>query len=52
MPEDRRGLKGSPTKVKKTYTPVHEKNGMKIEGLAAQDAAKKLVELMSAAKLI
>ncbi|MBQ8930726.1 MAG: electron transfer flavoprotein subunit beta/FixA family protein [Oscillospiraceae bacterium] len=52
VPEDRRGLKGSPTKVKKTYTPVHEKNGMKIEGLAAQDAAKKLVELMSAAKLI
>ena len=50
--EDRRGLKGSPTKVKSTYTPVHEKNGMKIEGLAAKDAAAKLVELMDAAKLI
>lgn len=52
VPEDKRGLKGSPTKVKKTYTPVHEKNGQKIEGVPAAAAAKQLVELMAAAKLI
>ena len=50
--ENRCGLKGSPTKVKSTYTPVHEKNGMKIEGLGGKEAAAKLVELMSQAKLI
>ncbi len=52
VPEDKRGLKGSPTKVKKTYTPVHEKNGRKIAGVSGAAAAKQLVELMSAAKLI
>ena len=52
VPEDKRGLKGSPTKVKRTYTPVHEKNGQKLEGLSAGEAAAKLVELMGAAKLI
>lgn len=52
VPEDKRGLKGSPTQVKRTYTPVNEKNGQKIEGLPAGEAAAKLVELMSAAKLI
>lgn len=50
-PEER-GLAGSPTKVKKTYTPVREKNGMKIEGVEAPEAAKKLVGLMTAAKLL
>ncbi len=52
VPEDKRGLKGSPTKVKRTYTPVREKNGQTLSGMAAGDAAKKLVELMAAAKLI
>ncbi|MCD8144531.1 MAG: electron transfer flavoprotein subunit beta/FixA family protein [Oscillospiraceae bacterium] len=52
VPEDKRGLKGSPTKVKRTYTPVREKNGQKLAGMPAADAAKKLVELMGAAKLI
>lgn len=52
VPEDKRGLKGSPTKVKKTYTPTHEKNGMKIAGLEADEAAKKLVGLMADAKLL
>ncbi len=50
-PEER-GLAGSPTKVQKTYTPVREKNGRKIEGVEGPEAAKKLVDLMSAAKLL
>jgi electron transfer flavoprotein beta subunit len=52
VPEEKRGLKGSPTKVKKTYTPVHEKNGKKIAGVSGKEAAGQLVELLSAAKLI
>jgi electron transfer flavoprotein beta subunit len=52
VPEEKRGLKGSPTKVKKTYTPVHEKNGKKITGVSGKEAAGQLVELLSAAKLI
>lgn len=50
-PEER-GLAGSPTKVVKTYTPTHEKNGMKIEGLSGAEAAGKLVGLLSDAKLL
>ncbi len=52
VPEDKRGLAGSPTKVKKTYTPTHQKNGMKIEGLEAAEAASKLVGLLGDAKLL
>ncbi len=47
-----RGLAGSPTKVVRTYTPTHEKNGMKIEGLGGAEAAQKLVDLMASAKLL
>lgn len=50
-PEER-GLAGSPTKVKKTYTPTHEKNGMKIEGLGGKEAAEKLAGLLADAKLL
>lgn len=50
-PEEK-GLKGSPTKVKKTYTPVKTKNGMKIEGVSGEQAAKKLFSLMTDAKLL
>ncbi|MBQ3089972.1 MAG: electron transfer flavoprotein subunit beta/FixA family protein [Oscillospiraceae bacterium] len=50
-PEER-GLAGSPTKVVKTYTPTHTKNGMKIQGLAAAEAAGKLVDLLGEAKLL
>lgn len=52
VPAEERGLAGSPTKVQKTYTPVREKNGQKIEGLSGAEAAKKLAELMGAAKLL
>lgn len=52
VPEDERGLKGSPTKVKKTYTPVRQKNGVKLTGLEGREAAKKLADLMAEAKLL
>ena len=52
VPEDERGLAGSPTKVQKTYTPVQQKNGMKIKGMEAAEAAKKLASLMADAKLL
>ncbi|MCD8098228.1 MAG: acyl-CoA dehydrogenase family protein [Lachnospiraceae bacterium] len=47
-----RGLAGSPTKVLKTYTPHHEKNGMKIENLDGKAAAEKLTGLLSDAGLL
>lgn len=40
------GLKGSPTKVKKTYTPVHEKKGQKLSGISGEEGAKQLVQLL------
>ena len=46
------GLKGSPTKVRKTFTPTHEKNGLRIENESAAAAAKKLVTLLADAKLL
>lgn len=52
VPEEKRGLNGSPTKVRKTFTPVHQKNGMKIAGLEADEAARKLVGLLTDAKLL
>lgn len=50
-PEER-GLAGSPTKVIKTYTPTHTKNGMKISDMAGAEAAEKLVDLLGEAKLL
>lgn len=52
VPEDRRGLKGSPTKVVKTYTPTHEKNGMRIEGVGPEEAAQRLAQLLDEAGLV
>lgn len=46
------GLSGSPTKVKSTYTPVREKNGIKLEGLEPVDAANQVVKLMHEAKIL
>lgn len=46
------GLKGSPTKVKKTYTPVREKNGIKLAGIPAEEAAKQVVQLIHEAKIL
>ena len=49
---ERCGLSGSTTKVKKTYTPVTEKNGVKLEGMEAEDAAKEVVKLIYDAKIL
>lgn len=46
------GLKGSPTRVKKTFTPVQEKNGVKLTGMEAEEAAKEVVKLLEEAKLL
>ncbi|MCI6858292.1 MAG: electron transfer flavoprotein subunit beta/FixA family protein [Eubacterium sp.] len=49
---ERCGLGGSPTKVKKTYTPVTEKNGVVLQGLEPEDAAKQVVKLIYDAKIL
>lgn len=41
------GLKGSPTKVSKSFTPDVTKNGMKLDGVSAVDTAKKLAQLLA-----
>lgn len=46
------GLKGSPTRVKKTFTPVREKNGVKLTGMEPQEAAKEVIRLLDEAKLL
>lgn len=46
------GLKGSPTKVKKTFVPPRKSGGIKIEEESGADAAKKLFSLMSDAGII
>lgn len=46
------GLKGSPTKVKKTFTPTLKKSGIRISEDTAQAAAQKLFELLAAAGFI
>lgn len=48
----RAGLKGSPTKVKRTFTPVHDKQGIKIQEDSNEQSALKLVQLMTEAKLV
>lgn len=45
------GLKGSPTRVKKTYTPSVQKEGLIIEGKESQDAVDELVEALEKVKL-
>ncbi|MBR1781526.1 MAG: acyl-CoA dehydrogenase family protein [Oscillospiraceae bacterium] len=52
VPEDKRGLNGSPTKVKKTYTPVRTKNGQRIEGVEGAQAGAMLAEALKQAKLV
>ncbi len=46
------GLKGSPTRVKKTYSPVREKHGVKISGKDPVQAANEVTSLLADAKLI
>lgn len=46
------GLKGSPTKVKKTFTPPLKSGGIVIKEETNEDSAKKLFELLSAKNII
>ncbi len=43
--ENKLGLKGSPTQVKKTFVPVHETNSIIIEG-SAEEKAERLAEIL------
>ena len=43
--ENKAGLKGSPTQVKKTFVPIHDVNSVTIEG-GAQEKADKLCEIL------
>src|SRR5665648_531928 len=49
---ERAGLKGSPTKVKKTFTPQLKKSGIIIKGETGSESALKLISLLSDARLI
>lgn len=46
------GLKGSPTKVKKTFTPEVKSGGVKIQEETNADSAKKLFAVLTADKII
>lgn len=46
------GLKGSPTKVKKTFVPQKKSGGVKIKEETNEDSAKKLCQLLSEAGII
>ena len=48
----RAGLKGSPTKVKKTFVPQKKSGGVKIKEETAEDSAKKLFQLLSDSNVI
>lgn len=50
--ESRRGLKGSPTKVKSTYTAEVQKNGQTISGMDGSAAGEKTVELLYEAGIL
>ena len=49
---ERCGLKGSATKVKKTFVPVRNKNGIKIKEETPEESVAKLVELLTGAGVI
>ena len=46
------GLKGSPTKVKKTFVPPQKQGGVKIEEEDVAEGAKKLFTLLNEAKIV
>lgn len=49
---ERAGLKGSPTKVKKTFVPQKKSGGMKINEESSVDSARKLFTLLSDAGIV
>jgi electron transfer flavoprotein beta subunit len=52
LEQERLGLKGSPTKVKKTFTPSTQKRCVKIEEQTATASAAKLIKLLSDAAVL
>ena len=52
MDMSRVGLKGSPTKVNRTFVPDRSKKGVILSGMEAEDAARELVSLLSEKHLI
>lgn len=46
------GLKGSPTRVKKTFTPVRAKSGTLVKGVDAEESARILAFFLASEKLI
>ena len=50
--DGRIGLKGSPTKVKKTFVPQKKEGGVKIADRNAEEAGKELVKLLDLANVI
>ena len=54
LPVDREsiGLKGSPTKVKKSFTPPQKQGGMKISEDSSEASARKLFAMLSDANII
>lgn len=49
---DRCGLKGSPTRVKSTFVPVHENHLTMIKEDTIQESSRKLIELLDNAHVI
>lgn len=52
MDNERIGLKGSPTKVKKTFTPDVKTSGVKIEEPTSEEGAEKLFAILTEDKVI
>ena len=46
------GLNGSPTRVKKSYTPVIEKHGTILNRMPADEAASRIADMLHEAKII
>ena len=46
------GLKGSPTRVKKTFVPQKKTEGIKIEEETGEESAAKLAQLLSDAQIV
>ena len=52
MDDERIGLKGSPTKVKKTFTPEVKTSGVKIEESTSEEGADKLFAILTEDKVL
>ncbi len=46
------GLKGSPTNVKRSFVPIRNKSGLKLEGLEPQEAGKRLARFLADAGIL